>query len=74
MTPDRVWVSDNENNLILMDIEGPSMYLFDDLCDCNALTGNGSHTVNGESELIFIDTKYSIIKLSKDKTTTTFLE
>lgn len=74
VTPDRVWVSDNENNLILMDIKGNYIHLFDDLCDCNALTGNGSHTVNGESELIFIDTKYNIIKLSKDKTTTTFLE
>lgn len=53
MTPDRVWVSDNENNFALKDIEGNTLHILsNDLWDCNSVTGNGSHTVNCEGELI----------------------
>lgn len=47
------WVSDNENNLALKDMEGNTLHILsNDLCDCNSVTGNGSHTVNCEGELI----------------------
>nr|XP_034320705.1 uncharacterized protein LOC117687747 [Crassostrea gigas] len=71
VTSDRVWVSDHRNNLMLADttgvplhrVENSDSYLY------------GLHTVNSESELIYIDRNYNINKLSKDmKTTTTFIE
>nr|XP_034310350.1 uncharacterized protein LOC117684003 [Crassostrea gigas] len=70
VTSDRVWVSD-WNNIILTDTTGVPLHRVKDLC--NDFTG--LHTVNSESELIYIDRKYNINKLSKDmKTTTTFIE
>uniref|UniRef100_K1PYF6 Uncharacterized protein n=1 Tax=Magallana gigas TaxID=29159 RepID=K1PYF6_MAGGI len=75
LTSDRVWVSDGRNNLILTDTTGVSLYRVEDLCSSDRYTGNGLHTVNSESELIYIGRNYNINKLSKDmKTTTTFLE
>ncbi|XP_065928764.1 uncharacterized protein [Magallana gigas] len=72
VTSDRVWVSDDKNNLILTDTTGVPLHRVKDLC--SDLYG-GSHTVNSESELIYIDRKYNINKLAKDmKTTTTFIE
>uniref|UniRef100_K1Q7T1 A-kinase anchor protein 9 n=1 Tax=Magallana gigas TaxID=29159 RepID=K1Q7T1_MAGGI len=71
VTSDRVWVSDI-SNLILTDTTGVPLHRVEDLC--RGLFG-GSHTVNSESELIYIDRNYNINKLSKDmKTTTTFIE
>ncbi|XP_034319617.2 uncharacterized protein [Magallana gigas] len=72
VTSDRVWVSDRYN-LILTDTPGVPLHVKD---SCNGLfTGNGFHTVNKKSELIYIDSNYNINKLSKDmKTTTTFIE
>uniref|UniRef100_K1P850 Tripartite motif-containing protein 2 n=1 Tax=Magallana gigas TaxID=29159 RepID=K1P850_MAGGI len=71
VTSDRVWVSDNRNNLMLTDTTGDPLHRVEDLC--RGLYG--LHTVNSESELIYIDWKYNINKLSKDmKTTTTFIE
>nr|XP_034309440.1 uncharacterized protein LOC105328160 [Crassostrea gigas] len=71
VTSDRVWVSDNKNNLILTDTTGVPLHRVEDLC----YDYTGFHTVNSESELIYIDWKYNINKLSKDmKTTTTFIE
>ncbi|XP_052693127.1 uncharacterized protein LOC128171380 [Crassostrea angulata] len=70
VTSDRVWVSDF-NNFMLTDTTGVPLHRVED-----SLSGDGgSHTVNSESELIYIDEDYNINKLSKDmKTTTTFIE
>uniref|UniRef100_K1PLW5 Tripartite motif-containing protein 3 n=1 Tax=Magallana gigas TaxID=29159 RepID=K1PLW5_MAGGI len=74
VTSDRVWVSDDRNNLMLTDTTGVPLHRVEDSCRGDIL-GNGLHTVNSESELIYIDRKYNINKLSKDmKTTTTFIE
>ncbi|XP_065937108.1 tripartite motif-containing protein 2-like [Magallana gigas] len=69
---DRGWVSDYVNNLIMTDTTGVPLHRVED--SCGGLY-RGSHTVNSESELIYIDRNYNINKLSKDmKTTTTFIE
>eukprot|EP00105_Crassostrea_gigas_P037008 XP_019921156.1 PREDICTED: uncharacterized protein LOC105324523 [Crassostrea gigas] len=70
VTSDRVWVSDHENNLMLTDTTGVPLHRVEDSC-----RGDGLHTVNSESELIYINRNYNINKLSEDmKTTTTFIE
>ncbi|XP_065929646.1 uncharacterized protein [Magallana gigas] len=70
VTSDRVWVSDWYNNLMLTDTTGVPLHRVE-----YSWSGYGSHTVNSESELIYIDRNYNINKLSKDmKTTTTFIE
>ncbi|XP_056016075.1 uncharacterized protein LOC125677337 isoform X1 [Ostrea edulis] len=67
---DRVWVS-GYNNLILTDTTGDTIH---------HVTGRtpwygGQHTVNSSGELIYIDRKYNINKLSIDnQTVTTLLE
>ncbi|XP_065939210.1 uncharacterized protein [Magallana gigas] len=72
VTSDRVWVSDRKNNLMLTDTTGVPLHRLKDSCSG---VYRGSHTVNSESELIYVDRKYNINKLSKDmKTTTTFIE
>ncbi|XP_065929520.1 uncharacterized protein [Magallana gigas] len=72
VTSDRVWVSDHRNNLILKDTADDPLHHVED--SCSGLY-RGFHTVNSESELIYIDRSYNIKKLSKDmKTTTTFIE
>ncbi|XP_065932107.1 uncharacterized protein [Magallana gigas] len=69
VTSDRVWVSD-WNNLMLTDTTGVPLHRVEDSC-----SGLGLHTVNSESELIYIDRNFNINKLSKDmKTATTFIE
>ncbi|XP_052680949.1 uncharacterized protein LOC128161659 isoform X2 [Crassostrea angulata] len=71
VTSDRVWVS-YRNNLMLTDTTGVPLHRVED--SCRGLY-SGFHTVNSESELIYIDRNYNINKLSKDmKTTTTFIE
>nr|XP_034309420.1 uncharacterized protein LOC105321388 [Crassostrea gigas] len=71
VTSDWVWVSDR-NNLMLTDTTGVPLHRVED--SCRDLYG-GSHTVNSDSELIYIDRNCNINKLSKDmKTTTTFIE
>nr|XP_034319864.1 uncharacterized protein LOC109619480 [Crassostrea gigas]XP_034319866.1 uncharacterized protein LOC109619480 [Crassostrea gigas]XP_034319867.1 uncharacterized protein LOC109619480 [Crassostrea gigas]XP_034319868.1 uncharacterized protein LOC109619480 [Crassostrea gigas]XP_034319869.1 uncharacterized protein LOC109619480 [Crassostrea gigas] len=73
VTSDRVWVSDDDN-LMLTDTTGVPLHRVEDLCR-GFYSDRGPHTVNSESELIYIDRKYNINKLSKDmKTTTTFIE
>ncbi|XP_052683131.1 uncharacterized protein LOC128163541 [Crassostrea angulata] len=79
VTSDRVWVSDDENNLILTDTTGVTLHRVEDSCSevlsHDDIFGNGLHTVNSDSELIYIDEDYNIKELSKDmKTTTTFIE
>eukprot|EP00105_Crassostrea_gigas_P045876 XP_019930024.1 PREDICTED: uncharacterized protein LOC105346123 [Crassostrea gigas] len=72
VTSDRVWVSDDGNNLILTDTTGVPLHRVEDSCSGSF---RGLHTVNSESELIYIDRNYNINKLSKDmKTTTTLVE
>ncbi|XP_052694642.1 uncharacterized protein LOC128172945 [Crassostrea angulata] len=72
VTSDRVWVSDDRNNLMLTDTTGVPLHRLEDSCS-DPFTG--FHTVNSESELIYIDEDNNINKLSKDmKTTTTFKE
>nr|XP_034319942.1 uncharacterized protein LOC117687479 [Crassostrea gigas]XP_034319943.1 uncharacterized protein LOC117687479 [Crassostrea gigas]XP_034319944.1 uncharacterized protein LOC117687479 [Crassostrea gigas] len=71
VTSDRVWVSDVKNNLMLTDTTGVPLHRVKDLCRYLY----GLHTMNSESELIYIDRNYNINKLSKDmKTTITFIE
>nr|XP_034309442.1 uncharacterized protein LOC117683735 [Crassostrea gigas] len=76
VTSDRVWVNDWRNNLILTDTTGVPLHRVKDSFSSGLLTGNrGLHTVNNESELIYINRNHNINKLSKDmKTTTTFIE
>nr|XP_034309984.1 uncharacterized protein LOC105346123 [Crassostrea gigas] len=72
VTSDQVWVSDDRNNLILTDTTGVPLHRVEDLV--SGLYG-ALHTVNSESELIYINRNYNINKLSKDmKTITTFIE
>ena len=72
-TPDRVWVSDDDNNLNFTDTtSGGKLHSVNDSLrkvDC------GKHTVNCECELLYIDEKKNIIKLCNDmQTTTTILK
>ncbi|XP_052692435.1 uncharacterized protein LOC128170712 [Crassostrea angulata] len=70
VTSDRVWVSDG-SYLTLTDTTGVPLHRVKD-SDNDYI---GSHTVNSESELIYIDWNSNINKLSKDmKTTTTFID
>ncbi|XP_065932116.1 uncharacterized protein [Magallana gigas] len=72
VTSDRVWVSDDDN-LMLTDTTGVPLHRVEG--SCSGIYVGGLHTVNSESELIYIDRNYNINKLSKDmKTTTTFIE
>nr|XP_034309388.1 uncharacterized protein LOC105325719 [Crassostrea gigas] len=72
VTSDRVWVSDDEDNLILTNTTGVPLHRVED--SCSDLYG-GLHTVNSESELIYIDEDYNINKLTNDnKKATTFIE
>eukprot|EP00105_Crassostrea_gigas_P044861 XP_019929009.1 PREDICTED: uncharacterized protein LOC109620626 [Crassostrea gigas] len=74
VTSERVWVSDYRNNLILTDTTGVPLHHVEDSCS-DSYDGYGLHTVNSETELIYIDRNYNINKLSKDmKTTTTFIK
>nr|XP_034319905.1 uncharacterized protein LOC117687457 isoform X2 [Crassostrea gigas] len=73
VTSHRVWVSDH-NKLMLTNTTGVPLHRVED--SWSGLYGyRGIHTVNSESELIYIDWNYNINKLSEDmKTTTTFIE
>lgn len=73
--PDRFWVSDIRDNLILTTATGVILHRFDDLlCRCS-YRGAGLHTVNSRGELIYIDKHFNINTILKDMTTiTTFLE
>nr|XP_022337251.1 uncharacterized protein LOC111133290 [Crassostrea virginica] len=71
VTPDRVLVSD-KNNLILTDTAtGKHIHSVEHSLD----SGTGKHTVNCDSELIYIDKDNNINKLSSDmKITTTLIK
>lgn len=58
-------------NIISTDTLGTALHCLENVCN----RSEGIHTVNSESELIFIDENYSINKMSKDmKTITTIIE
>ncbi|XP_062590375.1 uncharacterized protein LOC134251988 [Saccostrea cucullata] len=67
VTSDRVWISDNEGNLILTNTRGEEL---DRVTDIGG--GYGGHTVDTNGDLIYIDSSDNIIKRStenKEKTT-----
>lgn len=68
--PNYAWVSD-ESNCILINVKGDTLHRVKNLC--NGLKMRGVHTVNKQSELIYIDTNYKIRKLSMDRGKTTTL-
>lgn len=71
VTSNRVWVN-RLNNLILTNTKDVTLLRLDDSVSEFSI---GSHTVNKEGELIYIDRNYTIKTLSKDmKTITTFIK
>lgn len=61
-TTDKVWVSDDENNLILTNTEGEILHHLNDIyCDSFSC---GLHTVNSENEFIYIERDHDIKILS----------
>ena len=67
---DRVWVSDSWNSIILIDTAtGNAIYRLKDTSGLDS----GKHTVNNDSELIYINNHDTISKLSADMKTTTLL-
>lgn len=65
ITSDRVWVSDDKHNIILKNKNGDILHCMEDV-----INGHGVHTVNSESELIYIDRNHNINILSVDLETT----
>eukprot|EP00105_Crassostrea_gigas_P021516 XP_011440676.1 PREDICTED: uncharacterized protein LOC105337584 [Crassostrea gigas] len=71
---DTIWVSDNKSNLILANSTGGTLHRVEDL-RFDSYGGLGSHTVNIERKLIYIDKYFNIKKLSEDmKTNTIFIQ
>lgn len=69
VTSDMVWVSEG-NNLILTNTTGDTLHHLK-----NLHSSHGTHTINNERELIYIDINNNIQILSKDLcTATTFIE
>ncbi|XP_062612912.1 uncharacterized protein LOC134274669, partial [Saccostrea cucullata] len=58
-TSHRVWISDDEGNLTLTNTEGDALYRLTDIRNIW-----GGHTVNHDGDLIYIDSKNSINRLS----------
>ncbi|XP_062604923.1 uncharacterized protein LOC134266720, partial [Saccostrea cucullata] len=69
VSTDRVWISDNKGNLILTNTRGDTLDQVTGLYKYGA----GLHTVSSNSAVIYIDSDYNIIKLSKDKVKTTVI-
>jgi hypothetical protein len=67
--PNRVWVSDNNYNLILTDTTGVTIHRVTD----TTIGCTGIHTVNSSGELIYIDSDDNINKLSLDNQSVTKL-
>lgn len=59
---DKVWVSDDENNLILTNTTGEILHHLNDKCSDSLSCG--FHTVNSENELIYIEKNHNIKILS----------
>lgn len=73
VTPDRVWVSD-KNNLIFTNTTGEILHCLED--GLSIYGGDaGTHTVNSDNELFYINRNDDIKRLSRDlKMATTFFE
>nr|XP_022318948.1 uncharacterized protein LOC111121807 [Crassostrea virginica] len=69
VTPDRVWVSDFHNLILIDTATGKNLHSVENISQAYF----GKHTVNCEGELIYIDKEYNIIKLCNDMETTTTL-
>lgn len=69
VSSDRVWVSDNDENLILTNRTNDLLYHLE--IQSFYFTNTGLHTVNNDRELIYIDENFKINKLSKDFKTIT---
>ena len=70
VTPDRVWVSDFGNLNLIDTTTGDKIHTVKDIC----YVFHGIHTVNTAGEMIYINKKMNIMKLSNDmELTTTFL-
>uniref|UniRef100_A0A8B8ECL0 Uncharacterized protein LOC111133294 n=1 Tax=Crassostrea virginica TaxID=6565 RepID=A0A8B8ECL0_CRAVI len=71
VTPDRVWVSDYDNLILTDTTTGKQPHSVED----SLHSWRGIHTVNCDSEIIYIDKDNNINKLSSDmKTTTTLIK
>lgn len=68
VTSDLLWVSDDKNNLTQINKRGENLYHINDLYS-GVLSS--SHTVNNDSELIYINSNFKIQKLSKNFKTKT---
>lgn len=62
---DRVWVSDDKSNFILVNFIGGILYRVEDLC-FYFYGGLGLYIVNIERKLIYIDKYFNIKKLLED--------
>lgn len=70
VTSDQFWISDRKCNLSLTNKKGDILCELTDVC-----CGVGFHTVNDENELLYIDTRNNIKKLSTDlKAPTIFMQ
>lgn len=70
LTSDQFWISDRKCNLSLTNKKGDILCELTDVC-----CGVGFHTVNGENELLYIDTRNNIKKVSTDlKAPTIFVQ
>lgn len=70
LTPDRVWVCDGDNNLILTDTTtGDTLFHIKD----SSGLGVGIHTISNENELTYLDKGLNIKKLSPDLEKTTLI-
>lgn len=70
VTPDRVWVSDNDSSL-LIDKSGDYLY---ELTEITGQLFSGTFSVNSKNELNYIDKYLNINKLSNDlQKSTTFI-
>lgn len=73
VTKEKICVSDKKD-IRLTNATGNTLRDIEDMCS-HDFKGNGIHTVNRHGELIYIDDKYNINKLSKNmKTVTTFIQ
>ncbi|XP_062607886.1 uncharacterized protein LOC134269695, partial [Saccostrea cucullata] len=68
VSSDRVWISDNKN-LVLTNTAGNEIDRVTDITKY----GDGVHTVTSDGDLIYIDRKGNITKLSKDDTVKSLL-
>lgn len=61
---DKVWVSDVENNFVLINIVGDILYFVRGLY--NDFFSGRLYIVNNDNELIYISMEYKIMKFLKD--------